>query len=130
MYNLISIILVVLIVLICFYANLFSLLLIKYSLHEKFCQRIVVYNIKYIQIYPHICTNQLHKYCILSIQHCEMRLYTLNLGFFILGFAIYPVAYGVGFTLLGLPIVKWISNFKQPIVSGQYFNVPKPTESV
>ena len=91
-----------LIVLICFYVNLFSLLLIKYSLHEKFCRRIVVYNIKYIQIYLHICTNQMHKY---SIQ-CEMLLYTLNLGFFILGFAIYPVAYGVGFTLLGLPIVK------------------------
>ena len=58
------------------------------------------------------------------------RQYTLNLGSFILGFAIYPVAYGVGFTLLGLPIVKWISNFKQqPIVGGQYFNVPNPTES-
>ena len=52
----------------------------------------------------------MHKYCILSIQQCEMLLYTLNLGSFILGFAIYPVAYGVGFTLLGLPIVKWISN--------------------
>ena len=48
-----------------------------------------------------------------------MLLYTLNLGSFILGFAIYPVGYGVGFTLLGLPIVKWISNFKQqPIVGG------------
>ena len=63
-----------------------------------------------------------------------MLLYTLNLGSFnfILGFAIYPVAYGVGFTLQGLPIVKWISNFKQqPIVVGQYFNVPvpNPTES-
>ena len=47
-----------------------------------------------------------------------------------MGFAIYPVAYGVVFTLLGLPIVKWISNFKQqPIVGGQYFNVPKPTRS-
>ena len=57
-------------------------------------------------------------------------IYTLNLGSFILGFAIYPVAYGVGFTLLGLPIVKWISNSKQqPIVGGQYFNVPNPTES-
>ena len=45
-------------------------------------------------------------------------------------FAIYPVAYGVGFTLLGLPIVKWISNFKQqPKVGGQYFNVPKLTGS-
>ena len=72
----------------------------------------------------------MHKYCILSIQQCEMLLYTLNLGSFILGFAIYPVAYWVGFTLLGLPIVKWISNFKQqPIVGGQYFNVPIPTES-
>ena len=72
----------------------------------------------------------MHKYCILSIQQCEMLLYTLNLGSFILGFAIYPVAYEVGFTLLGLPIVKWISNFKQqPIVGGQYFNVPNPTES-
>ena len=92
----------------------------------------MIYNIKYIQIYLHICTNQMHTYCILSIQQCEMLLYlyTLNLGFFILGFAIYPVAYGVGFTLLGLPIVKWISNFKQqPIVGGQYFNVPNPTES-
>ena len=119
-----------LIVLICLYVNLFSLLLIKYSLHEKFCQIIVVCNIKYIQIYLHICINQMHKYCILSIQQCEMLLYTLNLGSFILGFAIYPVGYGVGFTLLGLPIVKWISNFKQqPIVGGQYFNVPKPTES-
>ena len=48
---------------------------------------------------------------------------------FILGFAIYPVAYEVGFTLQGLPIVTWISNFKQQtIVGGQYFNVPKPTE--
>ena len=48
---------------------------------------------------------------------------------FILGFAIYTVAYGVGFTLQGLPIVTWISNFKQQtIVGGQYFNVPKPTE--
>ena len=90
----------------------------------------MVYNIKYIPIYLHICTNQMHIYCILSIQQCEMLLYTLNLGSFILGFAIYPVAYGVGFTLLGLPIVKWISNFKQqPIVGGQYFNVPNPTES-
>ena len=76
----------------------------------------------------------MHKYCILSIQQCEMLLYNIKLfffkDFFILGFAIYPVAYGVGFTLLGLPIVKWISNFKQqPIVGGQYFNVPKPTES-
>ena len=62
---------------------------------------------------------------ILSIQQCQMLLYTLNLGFFILFFAIYPVAYGVGFTLLGLPIVKWISNFKQqPIAGGQYFNRP------
>ena len=59
-----------------------------------------------------------------------MLLYTLNLGSFILVFAIYPVAYGVGFTLLGLPIVKWISNFKQqPIVGGLYFNVPNSTES-
>ena len=44
----------------------------------------------------------MHKYCILSVQQCEMLLYTLNLGSFILDFAIYPVAYGVGFTLLGL----------------------------
>ena len=56
-----------------------------------------------------------------------MLLYTLNLGYFILGFAIYPVAYWVGFTLLGLPIVKWISNFKQqPIVGGQYSMYPTP----
>ena len=37
-----------------------------------------------------------------SMQQSEMLLYALNLGFFILGFAIYPVAYGVGFTLQGL----------------------------
>ena len=61
----------------------------------------------------------MHKYCILCIQQCEMLLYTLNLGFFILDFAIYPVAYGLGFTLLGVLIVKWISDFKQqPIVGG------------
>ena len=65
----------------------------------------------------------MHKYCILSIQQCEMLLYTLNLGSFILGFAIYPVAYGVGFTLLDFKLQK------QPIVGGQYFNVPNPTES-
>ena len=63
------------------------------------------------------------------MQQSEMLLYALNLGFFILGFAIYPVAYGVGFTLQGLPIVTWISNFKQQtIVGGLYFNVPKPSE--
>ena len=38
------------------------------------------------------------------MQLSEMLLYALNLRFFILGFAIYPVAYGVGFTLQGLPI--------------------------
>ena len=59
-----------------------------------------------------------------------MLLYTLNLGFLSCFFLIYPVTYEVGFTLLGLPIVKWISNFKQqPKVGGQYFNVPNPTES-
>ena len=80
-------------------------------------------------MYLHICTNERHKCCILSMQQSEMLLYALNLGFFILGFAIYPVAYGVGFTLQGLPIVTWISNFnQQTIVGGQYFNVPKPTE--
>ena len=46
------------------------------------------------------------------MQQSEMLLYSLNLEFFILGFAIYTVAYGVGFTLKGLPIVTWISNFK------------------
>ena len=56
-------------------------------------------------MYLHICTNERHKCCILSMQQSEMLLYALNLGFFILGFAIYPVAYGVGFTLHGLPIV-------------------------
>ena len=66
----------------------------------------MVYNIKYIQICLYICTNQMHKYCTLTKQQCEMLLYTLNLGFFILGFVIHPVAYEVGFTLLGLPIVK------------------------
>ena len=62
-------------------------------------------------MYLDICTNEMHKCCILSMQQSEMLLYALNLGFFILGFAIYPVAYGVGFTLQGLPIVTWISNF-------------------
>ena len=33
-----------------------------------------------------------------------MLLYTLNLAFLSCFFAIYPVAYGVGFTLLGLPM--------------------------
>ena len=80
-------------------------------------------------MYLHICTNEKHKCCILSMQPSEMPLYALNLGFVILGFAICPVAYGVGFNLQGLPIVPWISNFKQQtIVGGQYFNVPKPTE--
>ena len=80
-------------------------------------------------MYLHICTNERHKCGILSMQPSEMLLYALNLGFFILGFAIYPVAYGVGFTLQGLPIVTWISNFKQQTIVGrQCFNVPKPTE--
>ena len=61
----------------------------------------------------------MHKYCILSIQQREMLLYTLNLGSFILGFAIYPVAYGVGFTLLGLPIVKLISMYPSPLSLGR-----------
>ena len=54
-------------------------------------------------MYLHICTNERHKCkcCILSMQQSEMLLYDLNLGFFILGFATYPVAYGVGFTLHG-----------------------------
>ena len=49
-------------------------------------------------MYLHICANERHKCCILSMQQSEMllyHLYALNLGFFILGFAIYPVAYGV-----------------------------------
>ena len=71
-------------------------------------------------MYLHICTNERHKCCILSMQQSEMLLYALNLGFFILRFAIYPVVYGVGFTLHGLPIVTWISNNKP--------YVPKPTE--
>ena len=80
-------------------------------------------------MYLYICTNEIHKCCILSMQPSEMLLYALNLGFFLLGFAIYLVAYGVGFILQGLPIVTWISYFKQQtIVGGQYFNVPKPTE--
>ena len=63
------------------------------------------------------------------MQQSEMLLCALNLVFFILGFAIYLVAYGVGFTLQGLPIVTWISNFKQQTIVGrQYFNVPKPTD--
>ena len=67
----------------------------------------------------------MHKYSIINIQQCEMLLYTLNLGYFILSFAIYPVAYGVGLILLGLPIVKWISNSKQqPKVGGQYLTQP------
>ena len=80
-------------------------------------------------MYLHICTNERHTCCILSMQQSEMLLYALNLGCVILGFAIYQVAYGVGFTLQGLPIVTWISNFKQQtIVGGQYCNAPKPTE--
>ena len=76
-------------------------------------------------MYLHICTNERHKCCILSMQQSEMLLYALKLGFFILGLAY------IGFTLQGLPIVTWISNFKQQtIVGGQYFNVPKPTEFV
>ena len=90
----------------------------------------------------------MHKYCILSIQQCETLLYIDKFRIFILGFAIYPVAYGLSFRLEGdrkpsqdiwtlllyfpftLPIVKWIPNIKQqPIVGGQYFNVPKPTGS-
>ena len=63
-------------------------------------------------MYPHICTNERNKCCILSMQPSEMLLYALNLGFFIPGFAIYPVAYGVDFTFQRLPIVTWISNFK------------------
>ena len=70
----------------------------------------------------------MHKYCILSIQQCEMLLYTLNLGFFILGFAIYPVAYGVGFYCTG-PTHSHMHFKQQPIVGEQYFNVPKPTGS-
>ena len=42
---------------------------------------------------------------VVYIIQSEMLLYALNSGFFILGFAIYPVAYGIGFTLQGLPIV-------------------------
>ena len=42
-------------------------------------------------MYLHICTNEKHKCCILSMQQSEMLLYALNLVFFILGFAIYPV---------------------------------------
>ena len=53
-------------------------------------------------MYLHICTNERHKCCVLSMQQSEMLLYALNLGFFILGFAIYPVAYGVGFTFTGI----------------------------
>ena len=69
-------------------------------------------------MYLHICTNEMHKCCILSRQQSEMLLYALNLGFFQLDFAIYPVAYVVGFTLQGLPIVTWISNFKQQTIVG------------
>ena len=45
-------------------------------------------------MYLHICTNERHNCCKLSMQQSEMLLYALNLGFFILGFAIYTVAYG------------------------------------
>ena len=69
-------------------------------------------------MYLHICTNEMHKCCILSRQQSEMLLYALNLGFFQLDFAIYLVAYVVGFTLQGLPIVTWISNFKQQTIVG------------
>ena len=82
-------------------------------------------------MYLHICTNERHKCCILSMQPSEMLLYALNLGFFIPGFAIYPVAYYICLLYLqGLPIVTWISDFRQQtIVGGQYFNVPSPLSS-
>ena len=80
-------------------------------------------------MYLHICTNERHKCCILSMQPSEMLLYVQNLGFFYPGFCNLPSSLRVGFTLQGLPIVTWVSNFKQQtIVGGQYFNVPKPTE--
>ena len=58
---------------------------------------------------------------ILSVQQCQILLYTLKFRIFILVFAIYQVAYGVGFTLLGLPIVKWISNLKNNNISTTIF---------
>ena len=61
------------------------------------------------------------------MQQSEMLLYALNLGFFILDFAIYPVAYGGRLYFTG--ITNSHMDFKQQtIVGGQYFNVPKPTE--
>ena len=79
---------------------------------------------RYIFIFvPIKCTNIKYTTVSNAIIYSKFRI-------FILFFAIYPVAYGVGFTLLGIPIVKWISYFKQqPIVGGQYLNVPKPTGS-
>ena len=41
-------------------------------------------------MYLHICTNERHKCCILSMQPSEMLLYALNLGFFYPGFCNLP----------------------------------------
>ena len=72
-------------------------------------------------MYLHICTNVRYKCCISIMKPSEMLLYICSkFRNFYPGFCIYPVAYGVGFTLQGLPIVTWISNFKQQtIVGGQ-----------
>ena len=57
-------------------------------------------------MYLHICTNERHKFCILSMQQSEMLLYALNLGFFILGFAIYTEAQGVCLTVARSPVAS------------------------
>ena len=76
-------------------------------------------------MYLHICTNERHKCCILSMQQSEMLLYALNLGVFYSGSCNLPSSlYFTGITNSHINF-----NFKQqPVVGGQYFNVPKPTE--
>ena len=78
------------------------------------------------KMYLHICTNERHKCCILSMQQSEMLLCS-KFRIFYPGFCNLPSS------LRGRLYFTGITNshidFKQQtIVDGQYFNVPKPTE--
>ena len=78
-------------------------------------------------MYLHICTNERHKCCILSMQPSETLLYVLNLGFLYPGFCNLPSSLRGRLYFTG--ITNSHMDFKlQTIVGGQYFNVPKPTE--
>ena len=77
-------------------------------------------------MYLHICTNERHKCCILSMQQSEMLLCSKFRIF-------YPGFCNLLNSLRGRLYFTGITNshmdFKlQTIVGGQYFNVPKPTE--